>query len=116
MLATPGPKDDELEVEELASLLLRPAADEEARSAAPRALEALRNQIQAANSRLATPPSTPSNSSTLLGRRSSNNYSNFVGSEAGRLEVERARLEVELAATKERVAELEAGGRRSLGR
>ena len=112
MLATPGRKDDELEVEELASLLLRPAADEEARSAAPRALEALRSQVQAANSRLATPPSTPSNSSTLLGRLSSN----FVGSEAGRLEVERARLEVELAATKERVAELEAGGRRSLGR
>ena len=72
--------------------------------------------MQAANSRLATPPSTPSTSSTLLGRRSSNNYSNFVGSEAGRLEVERARLEVELAASKERVAELEAGGRRSLGR
>ena len=112
MLATPGRKDDEIEVEELASLLLRPAADEEARSAAPRALEALRSQVQAANSRLATPPSTPSNSSTLLGRLSSN----FVGSEAGRLEVERARLEVELAATKERVAELEAGGRRSLGR
>ena len=105
MLATPGRKDDELEVEELASLLLRPAADEEARSAAPRALEALRSQVQAANSRLATPPSTPSNSSTLLGRLSSN----FVGSEAGR-------LEVELAAAKERVAELEAGGRRSLGR
>ena len=118
MLATPGPKDDELEVEELASLLLRPAADQEARSAAPRALEALRSQVQAANSRLATPPSTPSTSSTLLldRRSSSNNYSNFVGSEAGRLEVERARLEVELAATKERVAELEAGGRRSLGR
>ena len=113
MLATPGRKDDELEVEELASLLLRPAADEEARSAAPRALEALRSQVQAANSRLATPPSTPSNSSTLLAGRLS---SNFVGSEAGRLEVERARLEVELAATKERVAELEAGGRRSLGR
>ena len=45
MLATPGRKDDELEVEELASLLLRPAADEEARSAAPRALEALRSQV-----------------------------------------------------------------------
>ena len=115
MLATPGSKDEQLEVEELASLLLRPAVDEEARSATPRALEALRSQVQAANSRLATPPSTPS-SSALLDRRSSNNYSNFVGSEAGRLEVERARLEVELAATKERVAELEAGGRRSLGR
>ena len=115
-LTTPGPKGDELEVEELASLLLRPSADEEVRSGLPRAVEALRNQVQAANSRLATPPSTPSSSNTLLGRRSSNNYSSFVGSEAGRLEVERARLEVELAASKERVAELEAGGRRSLGR
>ena len=87
MLTTPGPKGDELEVEELASLLLRPSADEEVRSGLPRAVEALRNQVQAANSRLATPPSTPSSSNTLLGRRSSNNYSSFVGSEAGRLEV-----------------------------
>ena len=39
-----------------------------------------------------------------------------LGLSAGRLEVERARLEVELAASKERVVELEAGGRRSLGR
>ena len=72
--------------------------------------------MQAANSGLTTLPLTLSSSSTLLGRQSSINYSNFVGSEAGRLEVEWARLEVEVAAIKERVAELEAIGRRRFGR
>jgi len=41
---------------------------------------------------------------------------NFVGEEAGRLEVEKARLEVELCSAKRRIQELESGGRNSLSR
>ena len=91
-----------LEVEELSLLLQRP------QEATPR-IEELRSQVRAANVRLATPPSTPGTRSSLTG-------SDFVGSEAGRLEVERARMEVELAAARQRIVELELGGRRSLGR
>ena len=95
LLASP-----QLKVHELTELL----EQEQDRAAAPRGLEALRCTVREANSRLATPPATPGESRS----------STWLGEEAGRMEVERARLEEELGTARSRIQELE--GRRSLGR
>lgn len=76
----------------------------------------LRSQVQRSNEVLQTlePGSLLTKISGLLTPPDSQESENFVGREAGRLEVEKARLELELAAAKQRLQEMELSGNRSV--
>ena len=77
--------------------------------------EELRTQVQKSNQVLQTlePGSLLSKITGLITPPDSQESKNFVGREAGRLEVEKSRLELELAAAKQRLQEMELCGRRS---